>query len=243
MATTTINDISDLARILEEHPEWAETLRSLLLSRAVWELPEKVAQQAVHLEQLTEQAAQQAVQLNRMTGEVRDFIRGTRQHNRRQDRQMEWFLGIMLERELHGIIAPLIAERFNLRRPVIVKSWVAQLEEPLYDALEAAEEAGRITTRQSFLVQQTDFILRGQRKDSRAGVYVAVEASRTVKERDITRARERADILATATGTEALAVVVGNFVAEPQERQAADWAVAIIQVAEPEEEAAEAEGV
>ena len=46
------------------------------------------------------------------------------------------------------------------------------------------------------------------------------------------------------TGVEALAVVVGNFVAEPQERQAADWAVAIIQVAEPEEElAAGLEGV
>ena len=75
-------------------------------------------------------------------------------------------------------------------------------------------------------------------------MYVAVEASRTVNERDITRARERADVLATATGTEALAVVVGNFVAEPQERQAADWAVAIIQVAEPEEElAVGAEGV
>lgn len=40
------------------------------------------------------------------------------------------------------------------------------------------------------------------------------------------------------TGVDALAVVVGNFVAEPQERQAADWAVAIIQVAEPEDELA-----
>lgn len=83
-----------------------------------------------------------------------------------------------------------------------------------------------------------------QANGTRAGVYVAVEASRTVNEQDITRARERADVLATATGTEALAVVVGNFVAEPQERQAADWAVEIIQVAEPEEElAAGPEGV
>lgn len=42
MTSTTINDISDLVRILEEHPDWAETLRSLLLTREVLELPEKL---------------------------------------------------------------------------------------------------------------------------------------------------------------------------------------------------------
>ena len=32
--TTTINDISDLARIFEEHPEWVDKLYSLLLTNA-----------------------------------------------------------------------------------------------------------------------------------------------------------------------------------------------------------------
>ena len=41
---TTINDISDLARIIREQPEWADTLRTLLLGRELLELPSRFAE-------------------------------------------------------------------------------------------------------------------------------------------------------------------------------------------------------
>ena len=41
---TTINDISDFARILREQPEWADTIRSILLSRELLELPQRLAE-------------------------------------------------------------------------------------------------------------------------------------------------------------------------------------------------------
>lgn len=280
--TTTINDISDLARILEERPEWAETLRSLLLSREVLEQPEKLAQ-------LTERLDQFILEMREHNREMREFVLETREHNRRADARMDRFdqfilemrehsrraderleqfiqetrehnrlsdermelfklrmdrfddrlghlMGSELENQLHGRIVPLIAGRLNLRRPVILKSRFFQLEPALYDQLDAAEDAGRITPRQSGQLQQADFILRGQRKDTREPVYVVVEASRTIKENDITRARERADILAAVTGSAALAVATGHLVAEPQESQATDWAVTLIPVAEPESE-------
>ena len=40
---TTINDISDFARILREHPEWRETVRGLVLGEEVSQLPQKLA--------------------------------------------------------------------------------------------------------------------------------------------------------------------------------------------------------
>ena len=43
---TTINDINDLARILRENPEWADTLRSLLLSQELQDLPHITAELA-----------------------------------------------------------------------------------------------------------------------------------------------------------------------------------------------------
>ena len=305
--TTTINDISDLARILEERPEWAETLRSLLLSREVLEQPEKLAQLTERLDQFIlemrehnremrefvletrehnrradarmdrfdqfilemretsrqadarlEQFSQETREhiremqensrrieerLDQFILEMREFVQETKENNRRVDARMDRFddrlgrfLGDALENQLHGRIVPLIAGRLNLRRPVILKSRFFQLDPALYDQLDAAEDAGRITTRQSCQLQQADFILRGQRKDTREPVYVVVEASRTIKENDITRARERADILASVTGSAAMAVATGNLVAEPQESQATDWAVTLIQVAEPESE-------
>ena len=305
--TTTINDISDLARILEERPEWAETLRSLLLSREVLEQPEKMAQLTERVDALTERMDQFILEIREFTREtrehnrqadarldrfdqfilemretsrqadarleqfiqetreniremrehsrqveerldqfileMREFVQETKENNRRVDARMDRFedrlghlMGSELENQLHGRIVPLIAGRLNLRRPVILKSRFFQLEPTLYDQLDAAEDAGRITTRQSGQLQQADFILRGQRKDTREPVYVVVEASRTIKENDITRARERADILAAVTGSAALAVATGHLVAEPQESQATDWAVTLIPVAEPESE-------
>jgi predicted translin family RNA/ssDNA-binding protein len=40
---TTINDISDLARTLREHPEWRETIRALVLGEEVSQLPAQLA--------------------------------------------------------------------------------------------------------------------------------------------------------------------------------------------------------
>ncbi len=41
---TTINDVNDLVRILREQPDWAETIRSVLLSRELLNLPERFAE-------------------------------------------------------------------------------------------------------------------------------------------------------------------------------------------------------
>ena len=38
---TTINDIGDLIRILQEQPQWADALRGALLSRELLDLPEE----------------------------------------------------------------------------------------------------------------------------------------------------------------------------------------------------------
>ena len=40
---TTINDISDLIRIIRQDPDWAEALRSVLLSKELLALPETFA--------------------------------------------------------------------------------------------------------------------------------------------------------------------------------------------------------
>ena len=322
---TTINDIGDLARILAERPEWAETLRSLLLSREVLTQPEKLAQLTERVEGLTagfdqfvqemreytrradarmdalttelrqfiaeqrrwneeqrEINARADARMDALTTELRQFIaeqreinaRGDarmerfdqfilemREYNRRADERMEKFtlemrehnelakfrmdrfddrlgsyLGDLLENRLHGRIVPLIANRFGLRRTIILKSRFFQMDPALYEQLDAAEDAGQISLRQNCQLQLTDFILRGVRKDTREPAYVVVEASRTIKEYDISRARERADILAAVTGAAAFPAAIGNLVAEPQESQAADSAVAILQVPEPEPE-------
>lgn len=51
---TTINNIEDLARILETHPHWATTLRALVLGEEVLNLPQTVAVLATNVSKLAE---------------------------------------------------------------------------------------------------------------------------------------------------------------------------------------------
>ena len=56
---TTINDISDLARILQERPEWLSTIRGLVLTEEVLRLPEMMAALTKTVEELARQTAEQ----------------------------------------------------------------------------------------------------------------------------------------------------------------------------------------
>ena len=51
MATTTINTIEDLVRVLDENPEWLEALRMRLLTRELIELPRRFAEFAASVDQ------------------------------------------------------------------------------------------------------------------------------------------------------------------------------------------------
>ena len=303
MTTTAISDISDLARILEEHPEWAETLRSLLLTKELLELPAQFAafvqemrefvrvtqeqnrraderqarseaefaefvrvtqeqnrrtdERLAHVEaefvdfrqemrefvQVTqeqnrradERQARSEAEFAEFRQEMREFVQVTQEQNRRIQTQVGRLQGDRLEYRLHSRINPLLSRALNLRRPVILKSANAQLDESLYDQLDAAVAAGVITEAQSEQLREADFILQARRKDTGATVYLAVEVSRTIHEYDITRAYERAQTLAAATGAAGLPVVIGNFLPEPQSRQAQNLSVTVIQEDEPED--------
>ena len=53
---TTINNIEDFIRVLDEHPQWLEAARSRLLSRALLDLPEEFARFQAEVRQSTETA-------------------------------------------------------------------------------------------------------------------------------------------------------------------------------------------
>ena len=90
--TTTINDISDLARILAERPEWSDTLRSLLLTKEILDLPTALAQLTrvvndfIQEQRETNQRAD--ARLARLEQVVNDFIQEQREINQRADARL-----------------------------------------------------------------------------------------------------------------------------------------------------------
>ena len=67
---TTINDISDLARILQERPEWLSTIRGLILTEEVLRLPEMMAALTAAVEELARQTAEQIRVVNERLGRL-----------------------------------------------------------------------------------------------------------------------------------------------------------------------------
>ena len=55
---TTINNVEDLIRVLDENPQWLEILRARILTREVLELPQRLAEFAVASDRRAEQHAQ-----------------------------------------------------------------------------------------------------------------------------------------------------------------------------------------
>ena len=324
--TTAIPDIVDLVKILREQPEWAETLRAILLTRELLELPENLARLTARVEEfiaeqtetnrmlaeqqarlaeqqarLTEQQARLNEQLARLTARVEKFIVQQTETNRRfaeQQARLELFIaeqteinklilerlarqksdtaelkattgrletdvselksdmsgvkatlgrmegrisrlegavgrldGADLERKIHANIAGIVCQRLDLYRPQVLQSVLVSPVLELFDILDPARAAGRIDRSQYQSLLRADIILSA-RDGAAQRVYVVIEISRTVHDDDLTRARERADIMAAASGAPTIAVAMGYIIPPPQRRKAEELGVLLLESAQ-----------
>ena len=233
---TVINDITDLHRILDEQPQWAEAIRSRLLSPELLAMPQRLAQ-------LTEQTAEhtrQLVELREVAAEHTRQLADLREVVVEHTRQLE-ALTIQVK-ELRETAAENTRQLVELRRVTElqtvrmnrmesdiskVKGLTAQLlaertiagiadELDLFNsvqvpAAELAQFARQLQldrpTRRSFI--NADLIFLAQDADD-TPTYCAVEVSWTVGPWDLLRARRNAELLKQATGISAQAVAAGD---------------------------------
>ena len=210
---TTINNIEDLARILEEHPHWVETFRTLLLTKELLGLPAIVAELTERLAQLTaivEQIRRDVAELKTGQDELRTGQNGLDVRLYRLENNVAALRGDTLENTVHRRARPRVAEEFNLRRVRVVQSISQETLTELTDRLDDAIDDHLISWNQRRRIDETDLILHGYSRTEPVPIWVAVEVSSRVKERDIVRARQSADIVATLFGETAQAAVAGH---------------------------------
>lgn len=135
----------------------------------------------------------------------------------------------LVERRVHGSIYGLVWQHFGFSHTQILRSGYIHPDNALWDLMVAAANRGDIPHDGIGELLEADLLLRARLPDSTEQVHVAVEVSRTIDNTDITRARERADLLAAAAGTEGRAVVIGTIIPEPQRQLADAMGVAVFQ--------------
>ena len=181
-------------------------------------LEDQVGALTTQVANLTTQVSNLTTQVGNLTGRIDNLT------NQVSDLQ-----GFSLEFRIQGKIQSLLHRRLKFRGAQILKSLSAPPGASFYNFLQNAVDQNRITDDDVGQLLSADLLLRARLPDSTEQVHVAVEVSRTVGNDDITRARERADLLAAAAGTQGRAVVIGTIIPEPQRERAAAMGVALFQ--------------
>ena len=226
--TTTINDVGDLARIIREQPEWADTLRGLLLGQEVLDLPQRLSQFAELTSQNFQLAhtRQEAESLERQAG-------GSRLEARlnRVDGKLDNAVGANYENKVGRICRGLLGQQLGLTRVSVL--YGAEARPDFLELIYQAEEDGILTLGQVSQLLQSDLICVGRYRADPARLYLVAEASVTIGDNDVERARERADILSLVVDAPVQAVIIGAYIDAARTNLAAEKGVKFL--SSPEE--------
>ena len=228
----TINDISDVARILRERPEWLDVIRSIVVGEELLNVPQQLAEltQTVNnltqrVDDLTQRVDDLTQRVDDLTQRVDDFVQATNENfrlvNERLDRleatvarlegRFNNYEGNDYERRIRNRLLFRATLRFNLNQPILAMVQDRQNASELNSVIHRAIQSGAVTEEDATDLHEADIIIKDE--DNR---YLLAEVSITADETDLTRATRRARILATAADATVIPVLVASNVPESQ---------------------------
>ncbi len=217
---TTINDITDLIRILRTNPDWAEAARSVLRTQELQKLPEEFAALTKAFREQTETVNRRLEMLQ--SGQDR-LDQGQAQLQTGADGLETAFNAIKKDLSTIGyyfyrgnaakFASRVARKRFQLKEITTAHHANQDGDSRLTRLLDEAVDnpALEFTEDQASLVERSDAVIVGKAPDG-TDVYLLAEFSMTIDKDDVDRARERAELLSRATGARTLAVVVGESI-------------------------------
>ena len=217
---TTINDIHDLVRIVEAHPEWRSELQRVLLTQELLAMPERLGMLTVVTANLAA-TGEALLQHAEATNQRLDGIEGSLGS---LNTSMNDVRGYTLGGQTGTRLRQRLASTLDLTHPRTL--WMAKhyvqppgRAEAFNKEMEEALDNGKILDAEFNRLQDTDMVMRARDADGRT-VYVAIEASGVIGSGDIGRARRSALTLTKMYSENAIPAVYGFSIAEPQTRQA-----------------------
>ena len=203
-----------LLDFLDSNPEYLQDMRTRLL------MPDLIA--------LPEQFAQLVGLVTELSASFHDFAAATDRRLTSLETDVASLTGSDLENRARLNILNIAMNELALTRGRILLAAGRDTDHRFLEAINAAEEAGRITEQQADHVMVADIIIRARRADDKRYVHAVFEVSRTIRLDDIRRAHDRAATVAAATGEATIAAVVGEVIQPQQQRQADEMDVKVL---------------
>jgi len=243
----SVEDLHDLVRLLEQHPEWRPELRRLLLTEEILSLPQVVRELAQEVKLLaeaqrrTEQRLEELALAQRATEQrLEELALAQRATEQRLEelalaqRATEQRLGELtaaqrdteqtvgaLVRDVAGLKGESLERRYRERAASYFQRILRRIRivdhQQLGLLLDDAVDSSRLTPEERADLLEADVVLMGLLDGQE--VYLVAEVSGIVMAHDVRRARRRAAILEKATGQRAIPAVAGERVLDDRETQ------------------------
>ena len=186
--TTTVNDISDIVRILQERPDWLEVLRGIIVGEELLSLPKQLAEFVA--------ATNDNFRLvNERLGRLETDVAELRAGHARLEGRFSNFEGAEYERRVRNRLMHRVTMQFGLNARVIEMTQDIPSSPRLTSIVHRAIQSGAISREQAEDLHEADMIIADS--DNR---FVVVEVAITADDDDITRALRRSEILVDAAG-------------------------------------------
>ena len=212
---TTINDISDLVRVLEERPDWRAAVRNLLLGEDLLNVPQQLAQ-------LIETTNQFIETTNQFIEATHENFRVVNTRLNRLEGKTGNLEGNDYERRIANRAMLRARRHFGLNNSVIAMSNYLPHSPDFDRVLTRAVQSGEISDDDMYDLYEADLIVSDD-----ADRYVVFEVSLTADSDDIARAARRADVMTAISGAESMAAVATESIHELQQDLAERMNVAV----------------
>ena len=201
-----------LLDFLDSNPEYLQDMRTRLLMPDLIALPEQFAQLVGLVTELSASLQAFAEATNHRLDALEDHAAETNRRLMSLDTNVTSLTGSDLENRARLNILNIAMNELALTRGRILLAAGRDTDHGFLEAINAAEETGRITEQQADHVMVADIIIRARRADDKRYVHAVFEVSLTIRLDDIRRAHDRAATVAAAAGEATIAAVVGEVI-------------------------------
>ena len=217
MTMTSINDIADLVQILQDHPEWRNTVRGLIVGEELANMPNEVAifvkatnenfnlihQQFEKVDQRLEKVDQRLERLETDVAEIKTDVATLKEDVSRMGGTVSRLIGDDYESHVATYVHRFLSRNSGINASVL---FTQRDKSALTGLLDEAEKQGVIEAEETDELDKADLILTTDGPTD----YILAEVSITIQQDDIDRAVERARLFAKATARTVAPIAIGT---------------------------------
>ena len=234
----TINNIADLVKVLQDNPDWLETLRGLIISKEISDLPSSVEELKATVDRMNTTLTTVSDRLDNMSSTLTTV----------SDR-LDNLAGSDYEGQAAHFGRRRLRDTLQVDNVQLMYQYRRQGEQDLRNLLFQAATRHGLSKENRDELEETDLIfwVYGSSPEGQALVtaHLVAEVSITIKAADVVRARRRAQILGSCTTIPCLAAVIGTAITPEAKNQLGEDVTAVgmtqegqsvaLPLAEPEE--------